>query len=81
MMKNKILLADFEHLVHLIRNQVKLTPEEKELWEQSLKKIEYEIDKNPTVKDIDIRSKGYELVKVKEDMFEPWWKRLINKWF
>jgi len=82
MKKNKILLADFEHVVDLIRNHVELTSDERKLWEQSLKKIENEID-HPTV--IKIKPpKGYKLIKAKENTFVepkiPMFKRIKN-WF
>ncbi len=58
MKKTSIMQSDFEHLVHLIRERVQLTPEQRELWEQGIKKIEEEIDK-PTGADATITIPPY----------------------
>lgn len=43
--KKDMSLQDFHYLVDLIRDRVELTEEEKDLWNQSLKKIESQIEK------------------------------------
>jgi hypothetical protein len=74
MMKKALLHADFEHLVYLIRNHVKLNQEERELWERSLKKIEDELD-NPLDTEVIVKYKP----NVKEDTFkESLWRRFKN---
>lgn len=69
--------ADFDYLVDLIRNRMEFTPEQREAWESSLKKIEEDMDK-PLETEVKI-PKRYKTIKNKDNIFDTkfnFWKKI-----